>query len=218
MTERTWTSEEELAPGIFVYHDALPNGMEIIKRLEKVLDDPESHYGYAEAMVGYAQKMPEYRDCYDFKYKRTDIDSDQSPTGDELRDIWDVVHNSMVGPVADYCQRFPIGELKYWEANNFIKYGPGQHFQEHTDHGFSYNSTLSAVLYPNDDYEGGELFFRLQGLKVKAKAGDLFLFPSNFMYPHRAMPVESGFKYSIVTMLDYSAKFHTPEMYRETGD
>ena len=43
--------------------------------------------------------------------------------------------------------------------------------------------------------------------------GDLFIFPSNFMYPHRAMPVHSGTKYSIVTMLDYNKKFHTPEMY-----
>jgi hypothetical protein len=27
------------------------------------------------------------------------------------------------------------------------------------------------------------------------------------------MPVHSGTKYSIVTMLDYNKKFHTPEMY-----
>jgi hypothetical protein len=38
MSERTWTSEEQLAPGIFVYHDALPNGMEIIKRLEDLVN------------------------------------------------------------------------------------------------------------------------------------------------------------------------------------
>jgi predicted 2-oxoglutarate/Fe(II)-dependent dioxygenase YbiX len=71
------------------------------------------------------------------------------------------------------------------------------------------------VAYPNDDYEGGSLFFRLQNLDVKADAGDLFIFPSNFMYPHRAMPVISGTKYSIVTMLDYNKKFHTNEMYMD---
>jgi hypothetical protein len=216
--QKTWTLEEQLAPGIFVYRDVLPDGIEVIKRLERVLDSDGNPYQYAEAMVGYAQKMPEYRDCYDFKYKRTDLDSDMSAAADELRAVWDVVHQAMTGPVNDYCQKFRIGELRYWESNNFVKYGPGQHFQEHTDHGASYNSTLSAVLYPNDDYEGGELFFRLQSLNVKPRAGDLFLFPSNFMYPHRAMPVESGFKYSIVTMLDYSAKYHRPDMYQETGD
>jgi hypothetical protein len=136
MTEKTWTTEEQLAPGIFVYRDALTNGMDVIKRLEAVLEDPSTYYNYEEALVGYRQKMPQYRDCYDFKYKRTDIDSDQSAAGDELRAVWDTVHEAMVGPVADYCRKFPIGELKYWEASNFIKYGPGQHFQEHTDHGF----------------------------------------------------------------------------------
>ena len=61
--------------------------------------------------------------------------------------------------------------------------------------------------------EGGELYFRLQNLNVKPEEGDLFIFPSNYMYPHRAMPVKSGTKYSIVTMLDYNKKFHTQEMY-----
>ena len=44
------------------------------------------------------------------------------------------------------------------------------------------------------------------------------MFPSNYMYPHRAMPVHSGKKYSIVTMLDYSKKFHTPDMYDAKWD
>jgi hypothetical protein len=38
------------------------------------------------------------------------------------------------------------------------------------------------------------------------------------MYPHRAMPVVSGTKYSMVTMLDYSDKFHNPKFYEETGN
>jgi hypothetical protein len=37
------------------------------------------------------------------------------------------------------------------------------------------------------------------------------------MYSHRAMPVEDGTKYSLVTMLDYSDKYHKPEFYQETG-
>jgi hypothetical protein len=32
------------------------------------------------------------------------------------------------------------------------------------------------------------------------------------------MPVHSGTKYSIVTMLDYNKKFHTQEMYRPDED
>lgn len=216
--EQTWSSVEDYGSGILVYRDVLPKQMNIIERLESVLGDESNDYNYQEAMVGYAMRMPEYRDCLDFKFKKTDIDQDNSEASLELQKLWDEVYFRQLQAVKDYCKRYNIGELRYWEAMNFIQYGPGKHFQEHHDNGFSYNCVLSAVSYPNDDYEGGELFFRLQGLSIKPKAGDLYLFPSNFMYPHRAMPVESGVKYSIVTMLDYSDKYHQPEFYEETGN
>ena len=171
-----------------------------------------------EAMVGYGMKMPDYRDCYDFKYKKTDISHDNSEASQKLQQLWQDLYDRKVAAVKDYARKFNVGELRYWEAMNFVKYGPGQHFQEHTDHGYSYNCVVSLVAYPNDDYVGGELEFRLQGLKVKPRAGDLFIFPSNYMYPHKSLPVESGTKHSIVTMLDYSEKFHNPKFYEETGN
>lgn len=209
----TWSSAEEVRPGsgIWVYHDVLPKDMNIISRLEEVLDDPTNDYQYQEAMVGYSMKIPEYRDCVDFKYKRNDFDGDKSEAGDKLRALSDEVNYRQKQVVKDYTRRYNIGELRYWEANNYVRYGSGQHFQEHHDHGYSYNCVVSLVAYPNDDYEGGELYFRLQNVTAKARAGDVFIFPSNFMYPHRAMPVKDGVKYSIVTMLDYSDKYHTKE-------
>lgn len=216
--EITWSSIEDLGSGILVYRDLLPKSMDIISRLEDVLLDPLNQYGYSEAMVGYGMKMPDYRDCYDFKYKKTDIQQDTSDASIKLQNLWDDVYHRQLQAVKHYSKMHNIGELRYWEAMNFIKYGPGQHFQEHHDNGYSYNCVLSSVAYPNDDYEGGELYFRLQNLNIKPRAGDLYLFPSNFMYPHRAMPVISGVKYSIVTMLDYSEKYHKPEFYQETGD
>jgi hypothetical protein len=216
--EITWSSVEDLGSGIMVYHDVLPKDMNIISRLEEVLLDESNIYSYQEAMVGYGMKIPEYRDCVDFKFKKTDIQDDLSEESLKLQKLWEDVYYRQLQAVKHYCRMFNIGELRYWEAMNFIKYGPGQHFQEHHDNGYSYNCVLSAVSYPNEDYEGGELFFRVQNLNIKARAGDLFLFPSNFMYPHRAMPVTSGTKYSIVTMLDYSDKYHRPEFYTETGN
>ena len=163
------------------------------------------------------QRMPEYRDCVDFKFKKTDIQNDKSEASTQLQGIWQDCYDRQKLAVEDYCKRFNINNLRYWEAFNYIKYEPGQHFMEHHDHGFSYNCTLSLVAYINDDFEGGELFFRLQGLTYIPKAGDVVLFPSNFMYPHQAKVVHSGTKYSLVTMLDYSEKYHTPDMYQETG-
>ena len=218
--EQTWSTAQEVAPGsgIWVYRDVLPKEMNIVERLEKVIDSEDNDYAYREAMVGYQMKMPEYRDCVDFKYKRTDIEQDTSEYGDQLRQLHDDVHYRQLQIVKDYTRRYHIGELRYWEATNYVKYGPGQHFQEHHDHGYSYNCVVSLVAFPTDDYEGGELFFRLQNVSIKPKAGDVYIFPSNFMYPHRAMPVTSGVKHSMVTMLDFSEKYHQPEITQETDN
>jgi len=219
---QTWTEKEVLGNGITCYRNVIKKEIDVINRLENLLGEVAplgelskdgKRYHWNPAYVGYQQLMPDYRDCVDFKFKKTDIESDPSEDSIKLQALWQDVYDAKLPAVLDYRKDYNIMDLKYWEAFNFIKYGPGQHFQEHHDHGYSYNCTVSLVAYINDDYDGGELHFRLQNLMIKPKAGDLYIFPSNYMYPHRAMPVHSGTKYSIVTMLDYSKKFHTPDMY-----
>ena len=220
---QTWTDKIDLGNGIFCYKGVIKKEIDVINRLENVLGSVSDYgqlsaegkrYHWHPAYVGYQQLMPDYRDCVDFKFKKTDIELDTSEDSIKLQSLWQDLYDVKLPVVQDYSRIHNINNLQYWEAFNFIKYGPGQHFKEHHDHGFSYNCTVSLVAYPNDDYEGGELFFRLQGLTLKPEAGDLFVFPSNFMYPHQAMPVHSGIKHSIVTMLDYNKKYHTPEMYQ----
>lgn len=214
--EKTWTESYELASGIWVYKNVLPKEMKIIEIMNQVLENTSSPYNWEQAYVGYQQYMPEYRDCHDFKYKMGTGDPN-SVYSRIVDNLYDQIIFRKAQAVKDYSFKYKIGELRYWEAINLVKYGPGEHFQEHADHGYSYNCTVSLVAYPNDNYEGGEINFRLQGLTIKPDAGDLFIFPSNYMYPHRAMPVISGTKYSLVTMLDYSDKYHSPEFYQETG-
>lgn len=221
---QTWTEKIDYGHGIICYKGVIKKKIDVINRLESTLGSTADYgqvssegkrYHWHPAYVGYQQLMPDYRDCVDFKFKKTDIELDRSQDSLDLQALWQDLYDVKLPVVEDYSRMFNINNLQYWEAFNFIRYGEGQHFKEHHDHGFSYNCTVSLVAYPNDDYEGGELFFRLQGLTIKPEAGDLFVFPSNFMYPHQAMPVTSGTKYSIVTMLDYNKKYHTPEMYQE---
>jgi hypothetical protein len=212
---QTWTEKIDLGNGIKCYRNIIKPEFDVIRRIESNLKPvgDDTGYGWQPAYVGYQQLMPEYRDCADFKFKKTDIENDKSQVSLNLQSLWQDIYDSAFPAVEDYRAEYNIMPLKYWEAMNFVKYNKGQHFKEHQDHGFSYNCTVSLVGYINDDYEGGELFFRLQNLKIKALAGDLYVFPSNYMYPHQAMPVTDGTKYSIVTMLDYSKKYHTPDMY-----
>lgn len=84
-----------------------------------------------------------------------------------------------------------------------LRYKPGQHFHEHIDNIAGHSSwgqrQLSAVVYLNDDYTGGELVFPRQDMLLKPRAGDVVLFPSHFTHPHASRDVKTGVKYSVVT-------------------
>lgn len=203
-----YTSKHELFPGVWVYKNVIKPESKFIERIDNIIQSSNGKYIWQDALVGYLQKKPEYRDCQDFKLQHNKYA--YSPDELELNQIWQEVHDAKNMAVEDYSRMYSL-RLEYWEAMNFIQYGPGQHFQEHADHGFSYVATVSLVAYPNDDYEGGELYFPKLNLNIKPEAGDLYIFPSTYLFSHVAKPVTSGRKYSIVTMLDYNDECHNQE-------
>lgn len=219
------SNAEYLYPGIIVYRNTFTDSMDLVNRLESSLSLSKNKHKWKTSETGYSFIDKRYRDCADFKIRYnengisflggTSVSVDNMTKEDEdLIAIWKDAYEAQLKPVEDYSKIFGLAPLKYWEAFNFVKYGKDQHFQIHSDHGYSYVSTLSSVGYINDNYEGGELWFDKINLKIKPKSGDLYLFPSSYIYSHSAMPVLDGVKYSIVTMLDYHEAPHTPE-YRE---
>ena len=58
---------------------------------------------------------------------------------------------------------------------------------------------ISCSMHLNDAYEGGEFAFFDRQLQYRLNAGDVLMFPSNFMYPHEVMPITKGTRYSIIT-------------------
>ena len=54
---------------------------------------------------------------------------------------------------------------------------------------------FSLVTYLNDDYEGGEIEFPNQGIKIKPKAGSTIIFPSQSPYDHSSNVITKGNKY-----------------------
>jgi predicted 2-oxoglutarate/Fe(II)-dependent dioxygenase YbiX len=207
-----FSSKEQLFPGVWVYRNVIKKEVDVINRLNEIgasaIEDKESRYEWTFGFVGYSEKRPSYRDCEDIKVG--EISSPQSKTQSLVSDLWQDLKNHQLPAVEDYCNMYNV-KMNYWEVMNCIRYGKGQHFQEHADHGFSYSATVSLVAYVNDDYEGGNLYFPKLNLDIKPKAGDLYIFPSTYLFSHRAMPVESGMKFSIVTMLDYNDHSHRPE-------
>ena len=193
--------------GIVVYKNCLDGVDSVPARLHQALDDSQHEYfKWHPSLVGEGVKMPEYRDCEDFKMAEEYIPNTPSEFSEIVKVYTDV--SSRINDGLQHYQSMYNITMRYMEAINFVKYGPGVHFAVHTDHGFSYICTVSNIVYLNDDYEGGELHFPLLDITYKAEAGDSIFFPSTYIYAHASLPVTEGVKYSAVTMFDYNDDAH----------
>ena len=80
------------------------------------------------------------------------------------------------------------------------EYAAGSAMTAHID-GYSYvkdgeNEVIpkfTILLYMNDDYEGGEIHFLNENIKIKPKAGSVVIFPSNLL--HEVKTVILGNRY-----------------------
>lgn len=119
-----------------------------------------------------------------------------------LHHVHDEFHTTIKDYCASYYHDYGINENCYSnEPYNLLKYEPGDHYPNHYDGNTSLGRHISAILYLNDDYVGGELYFKNFDITIKPQAGMLVLFPSNYAYQHQALPVLKGTKYAIVTWL-----------------
>jgi hypothetical protein len=55
---------------------------------------------------------------------------------------------------------------------------------------------IASLFYINDDYEGGELYFPLQGIQIKPKSGAAYFFPGDKEYIHGVTEITSGMRYT----------------------
>lgn len=55
---------------------------------------------------------------------------------------------------------------------------------------------LATIIYINDDYEGGELYFPNQDIQFKPKKGAVYFFPGDKNYVHGVTVLESGIRYT----------------------
>jgi predicted 2-oxoglutarate/Fe(II)-dependent dioxygenase YbiX len=189
--------------GIILYRDAIPEDINIPERLETVLKDSKHDYfKWNEAMVGHNTSMPEYRDCSDLKVGPAHWNHLPEELSD-IKNIYDDYNLVLRKCLTDYEARYNF-KMEFMESINFVKYNPGQHFNVHTDSGFSYFCTLSSVGWFNDDYDGGELWFPYLNLTFKPQKGDVLFFPSTYIYAHGSKEVTKGIKYSAVTMFNYN--------------
>jgi len=130
-----------------------------------------------------------------------------SPTDKSMTNVFwfHIIRKLVHAKYKEYSKNLNVDCLNI-HPPELLKYTPGGHFRPHIDHCQVYPRTLSAVVFLNEDYTGGELVFPEHNgpkiyFKVEKKPGRCVIFPSNFLYPHSVTPVETGVRYSIVTWM-----------------
>jgi len=118
----------------------------------------------------------------------------------------DVIMNTMRDCYIKYVETTPfLNGFQGICQNKFIKYCEGAFITEHADHIHGIFDgerkgipVLSAVGLLNDDFEGGK-FILCEDEEIDLGAGDMLIFPSIFLFPHKVEPILSGTRYSCVT-------------------
>ena len=87
---------------------------------------------------------------------------------------------------------------------SILKYENHGHYKFHTDHHASAPRTMTIVYLLNNDYEGGNLVFgdhtsSKEILTIEKVPNRAIIWPSNFLYPHKVIPITKGTRYSIVS-------------------
>ena len=108
-----------------------------------------------------------------------------------------ILESSINKHLDEYCNKYGIRGLmpEQWQL---VRYGEGQHFKTHLDEDCENPRTVSIIMYLNNDYSGGDLEYVWFNKIYKPKAGDILIFPSNYIYSHKVNEVTSGTRYAVV--------------------
>ena len=72
-----------------------------------------------------------------------------------------------------------------------------------------------GILYLNDDYEGGELYFPDHNIKIKPDLCEFIIFPGGFENIHGVEEIKNGDRYTIVSFWDYADAEYSEELIQQ---
>ena len=122
--------------------------------------------------------------------------------------VRDIIMKKIYTGIQAYINYFDMPYFNHWQGYTdirFNEYKENKKMALHCDHirsmfdgerkGIPILSVLGAL---NDNFEGGE-FIMFDDYEIPFKKGDLMIFPSNFLYPHRVEPVKKGIRYTYIS-------------------
>lgn len=191
--------KKEIAPGIVVYSDVIPNNESMIGDIEDGL--VSSGLSWVSAGVDGGVNV---------KVRNTDsisipffegIDEDFNGFVEAFnKSLANIFYETLVASEKDYMNDYGIYFSDH-DAYQILKYGKGQYFTNHIDDHPSYHRRVSSIYYINDNYEGGEINFPRFDISYKPKENEMLIFPSTYVYNHFVSEVKSGTRYAVVSWI-----------------
>lgn len=197
-------NKEEIAPGIVIYSDVIPDSKNIHLDIEEGIKSADMSWGQAVVREGnkeHINTMSRSTSTFGITYKGGVIESPTDSVAEHLITNINNIFFKAFDPIEkDYAAMHSV-DMNWHDTWGILKYGVGQQFTNHVDDHPDYHRRISTVYYMNDDYEGGEINFPRFNVTLKPKANQMIVFPSTFVYNHSVSPVTEGTRYAVVSWL-----------------
>ena len=141
--------------------------------------------------------------------------------GKEYFDFFKACEDAMYACMLRYVEIFPMMLTCLWwrTQGHIVGYGKGGRFGKHCDNDVNYQpgaepdqqlairNVLGGLIYFNNsvdeiknqnDYVGGEIVFPYANFTYSPKAGDVLMFPSNYLGTHKVLECKEGERYAYV--------------------
>lgn len=184
---------EVFADKIFYYKNVIGNCTELVDLLEEI----QPTLGDRNVLTPWEPWVASDNTEHQFGWKIRSNQAMYDSATVDAKLIYDIFYTSLLFVGNDYARKNNLSIAKP-SPLSISKYIKGSSMGQHVD---DYGNNprvkpiMSAVLYLNDDYGGGELHFKEQGITIKPEAGSVVIFPSVEPFYHESKSIISGNKY-----------------------
>lgn len=181
------------ADKIYYYEDAIKSPKELVEMIELTdlnLTENDAIKKWHEWVASGDDEK------YVFGQQKFTDESKLHTSSEIVSLIYLTLKNALTKVGKDYAKKNGINYIDPAPIS-ISKYISGAEMGPHVDYHGEPNlePIMSAVMYLNDDMEGGEIHFTEFDIVIKPKAGSIVVFPSVEPFYHRSTPVKSGVKY-----------------------
>lgn len=208
----------ELYPKVDVYKNVLKDPQRMYEIMKESEQSGEGKY-YLKTWDQWAHFGTYTQHKGDHEITSDIINEERYKREKEFSDEVEAAYNAVV---SDYVKRHNIDLPDNWRFSgcSFSKYKSDvdtlknkMTMQYHTDYIISQRDMpgtkffITCTMYINDDYDGGDIEFYIDGdgtiANHKPKAGDIVVFPSTEPYYHGVKVIENGEKFFVRNFVVY---------------